>query len=51
MLQIKKLKRPNKKSGKRLEPGQVSEWKAMGIKVVNTGKEVVYVDSVKGKRK
>lgn len=44
-LMIKKIARPTKKSGKPLQPGEVSEWKTFGVKIVNTGTDVVYVDS------
>ena len=51
MILIKKLKRPNRLSGKPLKPGEVSEWRKLGIKVVNTGKDVLHVDSYTPKRK
>jgi hypothetical protein len=51
MIQIKKLKQPGKKSGKALPPGAVSEWKKYGVKIVNTGKYVLFVDSVTPKKK
>lgn len=51
MLQVKKLKKPTKRSGKRLEPGKKSYWKQYGVYIVNAGKHVVYVDSVNTKRK
>ena len=50
MIQIKKLKRPNKRSGKILKPGEVSEQRAFGVEIVNTGKTPVYVDRVKEKK-
>lgn len=51
MIHIKRLKRPNKKSGKLLMPGKVSQWKDFGIKIVNTGKDMLWVDSYTPKRK
>jgi hypothetical protein len=51
MLQVKRLIRPNRRSGKALPPGGVSVWKGMNVKIVNTGKETLYVDSVAPRRK
>jgi hypothetical protein len=50
MIQIKKLKRPNKRSGNALKPGEVSEIKSWGISIINNSKETLYVDRV-GKKK
>ena len=51
MIQIKKLKRPNKKSGNALKPGEVSEIKSWGVSIVNNSKETLYVDRVSKKKK
>jgi len=51
MLQIKKLNRPFKKSGKKLPPGQDSIWRKYGVTIVNWGGHVLYVDSKEGKKK
>lgn len=51
MIQIKSLVKPFKKSGKKLLPGEVSEWKKLGVKIVNTGSKTLYVDSVAYKTK
>jgi hypothetical protein len=51
MIQIKKLKRPNKKSGDALKPGESSEQKAFGVVITNVGKCTVYVDRVTKKQK
>jgi hypothetical protein len=47
MIQIKKLKRPSKRSGNALAPGETSEQKAFGVTITNTSKRVLYVDRVK----
>jgi hypothetical protein len=44
MIIVKKLKRPSKKSGRPLQPGEVANLGSLGIKIVNVGKSVVYVD-------
>jgi len=51
MIQIKKLKKPGRKSGKKLAPGESSEWKRLGLTIVNHGKETYYVDSVSPNKK
>lgn len=51
MIQIKKLKKPSKRSGKRLMPGEVSEWRKFGVKILNVGSKPIYVDSVTPKKK
>lgn len=51
MLQIKLLKRAYKKSGKKLLPGETSEWKKYGVTITNTGTKTLYVDSVTPKKK
>jgi len=51
MILIKKLKRPNRKSGARLDPGEVAEHKAFGVTITNTGKVAVYVDRYTPKRR
>jgi hypothetical protein len=50
MIQIKKLKRPNRKSGNALKPGEVSEIKSWGVSIINNSKETLYVDRVSKKR-
>ncbi len=47
MIQIKKLKRPSKRSGKKLMPNEESEQKAFGVVIINIGTKPVYVDRVK----
>lgn len=51
MLLIKRLSRPTRLSGKRLKPGEVSEWDRFGVRIVNVGAYDLYVDSVSKKRK
>ena len=46
MIQIKKLKKPTRRSGIRLDPGERSDQKAMGVLIVNIGKNTLYVDRV-----
>jgi hypothetical protein len=51
MIQIKKLKKPNKRSGHPVLPNGVSNWKEMGVHIRNVGKHVLYVDSVTPKKR
>ena len=51
MLQLKKLKKPSKRSGIRLAPGELSEWKKFGVKILNVGSKPIFVDSVTPKPK
>jgi hypothetical protein len=51
-LQIKKLRRPTKRSGRKLNPGQTSSWLSYyGVEIHNHGKEAVWVDSVTPKKR
>jgi len=51
MIQIKKLKRPSKRSGIALKALHSTELKKFGVIIWNTSKETLYIDSVKTKRK
>jgi hypothetical protein len=52
MIQIKKLKRPTKKSGNFVLPGGVSRHKGMKVLVIYYGNDgVIQVDRVKEKNK
>jgi hypothetical protein len=51
MIQVKKLKKPSKRSGNKLMPGESSKQKAFGVTIINTGKVPVYVDRMTPRRK
>jgi hypothetical protein len=51
MIQIKKLKRPTRKSGFKLQPGETAEMLKTGVTIINTGKNTLYVDRVTPKKK
>lgn len=51
MIQIKRLKRPTKLSGRELKPGHESHLLGGAIIVMNVGKESVYVDRVTPKKR
>lgn len=42
MIQVKKLKRPTKRSGRPLRPGQVHQVDGGKLKLVNTSKDQTY---------
>lgn len=42
MINVRRLKRPNRKSGHPLEPGKSTFVR--GVKITNTTKDVIYVD-------
>lgn len=45
MIIIKLLKRPNKLSGKPLAPKGRSQWKKLGVLILNQGPYTLHVDS------
>lgn len=49
MIAIKRLSRPNKRSGFALEPGETTEVR--GMTITNTNAFIVYVDKFSRKRK
>lgn len=51
MLLLKRLVRPNKRSGYVLPPGKTTTLKAFNVTITNTGKEPVYVDRKTAKPK
>ena len=51
MIQIKKLKRPTKKSGNALSPGNSTKLASYGVFITNIGKNTLYVDRVTPKKK
>lgn len=49
MLTLKKLKRPNKRSGFKLPPGETTEIR--GVTIVNRNSFAIYVDKFTPKKK